>query len=90
MCRKQDCLETCLWFHGSSRAESPGMCGGGQEMRGEGQAATDYRGPVFNAGKFRFDSVCNEKSFQSWKDIVIYVLWKSHSYIYAQLCLTLL
>lgn len=63
---------------------------GGQEMSGEGQAATDYRGPVFNAGNFRFDSVCNEKSFQSRKDMVIYALWKSHSYIYAQLYLTFL
>lgn len=90
MCRKQDCLETCLWFPGSSRPESSGVCGGGQKMRGEGQAATDYRGPVFKASKFRFDSVCNEKSFQSQKDMVIYVLWKSHSYIYAQLYLTLL
>ena len=48
-------------FHDSSRAESPGMCGGGQGIMGEGQAATDYGGPVFNAGKFRFDSVRDEK-----------------------------
>lgn len=54
-------------FHGSSRAESPGMCGGGQGMRGEGQAATDYRGPVCNAGKFRFDSVCDERVFSHGK-----------------------
>ena len=74
-----------MWFCGSSRVESPGMFGRVQDLKGEGQAATDHGGPVFDASKFGFYSVGDEKSFPSWRDMVIYVLWKSHStYTYGE------
>lgn len=39
----------------------------------------EQRGAECSAIKFGFYSVGNEKSFRSWRDITIYVLWKSHS-----------
>lgn len=64
------------WFCGSSRVASPGTYGRVQDLKGEGQAATDHGGPVFDASKFGFYSVGDEKSFLSWRDMVIYVLGK--------------